>query len=111
MWTSFWETLKTFVSYGERLAWLEKRIEKQEREQDATNDQLAAAVIKLELLAEREKWREEKFQHAVEMERAKLALEHSELEKERLRLELERERERRQLPPASATSPTGNSQP
>ena len=93
MWTSFWETLKALLSYGERLAWLEKRIEKQEQEQDAANDQLMATIIKLELMAEREKWREEKYQQAVELERSKLEI-------ERLRLELARARERRQLPPA-----------
>lgn len=93
MWTSIWETLKSLVSYGERLAWLEKRIEKQEQEQDASNDSLVAIIIKLERMAEREKWREEKYQQAVELERANLEI-------ERLRLELERER--RQLPSAPA---------
>lgn len=38
MWTNFWDTLKALAAYGERLAWLEKRMEKQEREQDLTND-------------------------------------------------------------------------
>ncbi len=111
MLTNFWDTLKTLISFGERLAWLEKRIEKQEREQDATNDQLMAAIIKLELMAEREKWREEKYQHALELERAKLALEHEKLENERLRLELERERNRQQLLPARAEPPHETSQP
>ena len=99
MWTSIWDTLKALVNYGERLAWLEKRLEKQEREQDASNDRLVAITIKLELMAEREQWREEKLQFAVERERAKLEAERANLEIERLRFELDRERRSRALPP------------
>jgi len=46
----------------------------------------------LERLAEREKWREETYRQAIEIERMKA-------ENERLRLELERERQPRRLPP------------
>jgi hypothetical protein len=104
MWTNIWDTLKALVVYGERLTWVEKRLEELEREQDSTNDRLMASVLKLEILAEREKWREEKSQHSAEVERLKLAHEQTKLENERLRLELERERERRQLPPATEKS-------
>jgi phosphorylcholine metabolism protein LicD len=96
--------LKSLINYDDRLARVEKKTEKLEQRQEEATIKLMKIVMELERIAEREKWREEKYQHAIELERAKSALEHAELEKERLRLELERERERRQLPPADEES-------
>lgn len=93
MWKSIWEVLKTLLTYEERLARLEKRSEKQEQRQSELTTELTAVFIELGRMAEREKWREEKYQQVVELERSKLEI-------ERLHLELERERQRRQLPPA-----------
>lgn len=62
------------------------------KKQNELAAELTTLYIEIGRMAEREQWREEKLQFAVERERAKLEI-------ERLRLELERER--RQLPPAS----------
>jgi hypothetical protein len=51
-----------------------------------------ALAATMERLAEREKWREETYRQAIEIERMKI-------ENERLRLELERERQQRRLLP------------
>ncbi len=107
---NIWTFLRALFSVDERLARLEKQGERQDQKQNELAAELRALYLDLGRMAEREKWREEKFQHAVEMERAKLALEHSELEKERLRLELERERKRPQLPPATVTPSTHDNQ-
>lgn len=100
---NIWTFLRAIFTVDERLARLERQDERQDQKQNQLAAELRALYLDLGRMAEREKWRAEKLQHAVEMERAKLALEHAELEKERLRFELERERNRSLLP--SATHP------
>jgi hypothetical protein len=110
MWTSIWEALKSLITFDDRLTRVEKKTEKLEQKHEEATIKMVAMAIELERIAERGKWREERYQHAIELERAKLALEREKLENERLRLELERERERQQLLPARAEPPDENSQ-
>lgn len=85
MWTNIWEALKLLASYGERLTRLEKESRELRDEQKELFRQMIALTLKLERLAERENWREEKLRQEWEIER--------------LRRELEQERQRRSLPP------------
>ncbi len=111
MWTNIWDFLKAFITYSERMTRLEKQIEKIEQKQNDTTTTLTAVIISLERMAEREKWREEKLRHEIELERAKseadrakYGIEQAHSETARAKAEIERlktELERRSLPPSS----------
>lgn len=94
MWTNIWEALKLLVSYGDRLTRVEKELRELRDEQKASIKDLIALALKVERLAERENWREEKLRQEMEIERIKT-------ENERLKLEIEMERQRLSLPPAT----------
>ena len=92
MWANIWEILKSLVSISDRLTRLEKQVEKQDEKHTDLMAKFLVLAASLERLAEREKWREETYRQAIEIERMKT-------ENERLRMELERERQQHRLPP------------
>ena len=92
MWANIWEILKSLVSISDRLTRLEKQAEKQDEKHTDLMSKFLVLAASLERFAEREKWREETYRQAIEIERMKT-------ENERLRLELERERQQLRLPP------------
>ncbi len=61
MWTNIWEALKLLVSYGDRLTRVEKELRELRDEHKASIKDLIALALKVERLAERENWREEKL--------------------------------------------------
>lgn len=94
MWTNIWEALKLLISYGDRLTKIEKELQELRQEHKSAVKDMISLALKVERLAERENWREEKLRQEMENERAKSEI-------ERLRIELELERQRRLLPPGN----------
>jgi len=86
MLTNIWEALKLIVSYGDRLTRAEKELHDLRTENKSLVKDLIALALKVERMAERENWRDEKLRQEKEIER--------------LRLELERQRHL--LPPGPA---------
>ncbi len=114
MWKSILDVVNSLFRNDERINQLEKRVEQGDQKRVDMATQITSLYIELSRLAEREKFREERLQQALEferkateLERLKLSSEHTKLENEQLRLELERER--RQLPSATL-NPSDESQ-
>ena len=109
MWQNIWTFFKALLNYDDRLTRVEKQNERLTQKQNELTTELTALYLEMGRMVEREKWREEKLQQAIEIKRLQQVHESAKLENERLRFELERER--RQLPPATIKPPDDTSQP